>query len=309
MEPPHVTRGDKPATPPESSAASVFESHRRYLQGLAYRMLGSVADAQDAVQESYLRWIRAPRDEVRATRSWLAKTCSRICLDKLKSAHKKRETYVGQWLPEPWLDDGDGPQQRAELDESLSMGLMLLLERLSPAERASFLLHDVFGYGFDEVADMLDRNAASCRQLASRARRQVRVDRPRFEPHADDARRLTEAFMHAIREGDLAALTGLLSEDAVLRSDGGGKAVAAGRVLRGRDTVARFLVGVARKPLPKGAQPTLRMRWYNGAPGLIAFVDHVAVSAFSLDFGEHGIRALDIQRNPDKLAHFYLAPN
>src|SRR5215471_4716367 len=235
--------------------AVTFEPHRQRLLGLAYRMLGSVSEAEDAVQDAYLRWHAIDRDTVSDVRAFLTTTTTRICLDTLKSARARREEYVGPWLPEPVLDTAAlAPDSRTELAEDLSIALLLTLDRLSPLERGAFLLHDVFDFSFSEVATALERSEAACRQLATRARAHVRDARPRgaaVAPHSGeiDAKheQLISAFLAATRSGDLHGLTRLLARDVRVVADGGGKVPAAQRVLEGADRVAAFLVNVARK--------------------------------------------------------------
>src|SRR5688572_18972466 len=236
--------------------AATFEPHRRRLLGLAYRMLGSMAEAEDAVQEAYLRWHDTDRNIVEDPRAYLMTTTTRICLDVLKSARVKREQYVGPWLPDPITDTSSlAPDAQTELAEDLSVALLLALDRLSPLERAAFLLHDVFDYSFTQVADALGRNEAACRQLASRARARVRESKPagavppRATSSAGDPKHaeLVLAFITASRSGDVAALTRLLARDARVVTDGGGKVPAALNVIEGADRVATFLAGVVRK--------------------------------------------------------------
>ena len=239
-----------------SNPAATFEPYRRRLLGLAYRMLGSMADAEDAVQETYVRWHGADRDNVSDPRAFLMTTTTRICLDMLTSARARREEYVGPWLPEPVVDTAAlAPDSRTELAEDLSIALLLTLDRLSPLERAAFLLHDVFDFSFSEVASALERNEAACRQLAARARAHVREARPRgaTAPPARsgeiDAKhaQLMSAFAAATQSGDLDALTQLLASDVRVVTDGGGKVRAALNVIDGADRAARFLVEVTRK--------------------------------------------------------------
>src|SRR5262245_32949390 len=238
-----------------SDPAASFEPYRRRLLGLAYRMLGSMTDAEDAVQETYLRWHGADRDKVSDPRAFLMTTTTRICLDVLTSARARHEEYVGPWLPEPVVDTAAlAPDSRTELAEDLSIALLLTLDRLSPLERGAFLLHDVFDFSFSEVATALERTEAACRQLAARARAHVRDVRPRgaaVAPPSDeiDAKhaQLMSAFLAATRSGDLHGLTRLLARDVHVVADGGGKVPAAQKVLEGADRVAAFLVDVARK--------------------------------------------------------------
>jgi RNA polymerase sigma-70 factor (ECF subfamily) len=293
-----------------SNPAASFEPHRRRLLGLAYRMLGSIADAEDAVQETYLRWHAVDRDIVSDPRAFLMTTTARICLDMLTSARARREQYVGPWLPEPVVDTSAlAPDSQTELAEDLSIALLLTLDRLSPLERAAFLLHDVFDFSFGEVANTLERSEAACRQLASRARAHVRTVRPRgaIDPKAGspeiDARheQLISAFVAATRSGDLDTLTQLLASDVRVVTDGGGKVAAALNVLDGADRAARFLVGATRKGWREDL--TLRFAAINGLPGIIVDAPEgpVQTTAFEIEGGV--IRALYVVRNPDKLRH------
>jgi RNA polymerase sigma-70 factor (ECF subfamily) len=292
-----------------SNAAASFEPFRRRLLGLAYRMLGSMADAEDAVQETYLRWHGVDRATVSDARAYLMTTTSRVCLDMLTSARARREEYVGPWLPEPVLDTAAlAPDSHTELAEDLSIALLLTLDRLSPLERAAFLLHDVFDFSFSEVARALERSDAACRQLASRARAHVRAARARgattpSRPGEVDAKHaeLISAFVAATQSGDLNALTQLLASDVRVITDGGGKVAAALNVLEGPDRSARFLIGAARK----GWRDEFRLRFavINGLPGVIIDGPEgpVQTSAFEIEDGV--VRALYVVRNSDKLRH------
>jgi RNA polymerase sigma-70 factor (ECF subfamily) len=293
--------------------AATFEPHRRRLLGLAYRMLGSMAEAEDAVQEAYLRWHDADRDNVVEPRAFLLTTTTRICLDVLKSARVRREEYVGPWLPDPVTDTAAlAPDTQTEMAEDLSVALLLALDRLSPLERAAFLLHDVFDYSFTEVAAALGRNEAACRQLASRARTRVRGARPagatppRPGSSSMDARhaQLVSAFVTASRSGDVATLTRLLASDAQLVSDGGGKVAAARNVIEGADRVAAFLAGVVRKGWTDDT--TVRFDTINGLPGLIISRPGGLLQTTAFEIDGEVVRAIYIVRNPDKLRH--LAP-
>jgi RNA polymerase sigma-70 factor (ECF subfamily) len=292
--------------------AASFEPHRRRLLGLAYRMLGSMADAEDAVQETYLRWHAAHREQVSDPRAFLMTTTTRICLDMLTSARARREEYVGPWLPEPVVETAAlAPDSHTELAEDLSVALLLTLDRLSPLERAAFLLHDVFDFSFGEVAAALERNEPACRQLAARARAHVRAVRPRgaTPPRSGeiDAKhvQLLSAFVAATRSGDLNALTQLLANDVRVVTDGGGKVAAALNVLEGADRAARFLVEVTRRGWREDF--TLRFSTINGLPGVIVHGSEglVQTAAFEIDGGV--IRALYVVRNPDKLRHLATA--
>jgi RNA polymerase sigma-70 factor (ECF subfamily) len=290
--------------------AASFEPHRRRLLGLAYRMLGSMADAEDAVQETYLRWHAADRGNVSDPRAFLMTTTTRICLDVLTSARARHEEYVGPWLPEPVLDTAAlASDRRTELTEDLSIALLLTLDRLSPLERAAFLLHDVFDFSFTEVGTTLERSEAACRKLATRARAHVRALRPRgaTAPPARsreiDAKhaQLLSAFVSATRLGDLNALTHLLASDVRVVTDGGGKVAAALNVLDGADRAARFLVEVTRKGWRKDF--TLRFATINGLPGVIVHGSEGLVQTAAFEIDGDVIRALYVVRNPDKLRH------
>ena len=276
-----------------------FQEARPRLQRLAYRMLGSVAEAEDVVQDAWMRWSRAP-DDVRAPAAWLLQATARLALDRLKSARARRETYVGPWLPEPLIEPFTvDPVERAE---DVSVAFLLALERLSPLERAVFLLHEVFDQDYAEVAAALGRSEAACRQLAARARDHLRDARPRFTVPQEQASRLVTAFMRAVRSDDPQALASMLAEDAVLVSDGGGKRPAALRPLVGREDVLKLLAGVAHRwALPPPEE--LRLAWINGLPGAVFDTsDGVQTIAFEPD--ETGrLAAIYIVRNPDKLAH------
>ena len=287
-----------------------FEPHRRRLLGLAYRMLGSMAEAEDAVQEAYLRWHDADRATVDDARAYLTTTTTRICLDVLKSARVRREKYVGPWLPDPITDTASlAPDAQTELAEDLSVALLLALERLSPLERAAFLLHDVFDYSFPQVADALGRNEAACRQLASRARAHVRDARPsgstpvRGAPSAVDEKhaQLLSAFITASRSGDVSTLSRLLANDARVVTDGGGKAAAALNVIEGADRAAAFLAGVVRKGWTD--EMTLRFDTINGLPGLILSGPRGLVQTTAFELEGDTIKAIYVVRNPDKLRH------
>lgn len=275
-----------------------FERERRYLSRLAYRLLGSVADAEDAVQETFLRWRRSD-EEVTEPRAWLTRTCTRLCIDRIRASERRREEYVGEWLPEPLVEDA-GP----ELDETLSMALLRTVERLPATERASFLLHDVFGYEFTEVGEILGLQPANCRQLAVRARQHLRDGPRRSAPGSASGgsneatvRRLGEAFFAAIGDGDLERLQGVLAADVVLYSDGGGKVAAARVPVVGAPKVAAFFVSVfAREP-----ESELDAIWFNGAPGVVVRQAGRPVSAFQFEVAAGRIVGIYVQRNPDKL--------
>jgi RNA polymerase sigma-70 factor (ECF subfamily) len=280
-----------------------FEPHRRRLIALAYRMLGSIAGAEDMVQEAWLRWHAAERDAVADPGAFLSRVVSRLCLDHLRSARIRRESYVGPWLPEPVLDSAALHAGTAsDYAEDLTVALMLALERLSPLERAAFLLHDVFEMDFPEIAETLDRNPAACRQLAARARLHIREARPRFTVSADDGAKMAEAFLDAARTGDAAGLARLLAETAVLHSDGGGKRLAALNPIFGRDKVIRFLVGVVAKA-EDATQVVFRAAQVNGLPGFVVTWPDGGLQTLAFEIQDGAITAIYTVVNPDKLRH------
>jgi RNA polymerase sigma-70 factor (ECF subfamily) len=284
----------------KSETTDEFEPHRRRLTGLAYRMLGSLADAEDVVQEAYLRWRQADHENVDNPGAFLSRIVTRLCLDQLKSARSRRETYVGSWLPEPVLESaGYEADTASDYAQDLSVALLLTLERLSPLERAAFLLHDVFEIGFAEIAATLGRNEAACRQLAARGRAHVRAARPRFRPNPEEATRLTAAFRRAAETGDAGGLAAFLAEDAVLLSDGGGKRAAALNPILGAERIIRFFEGLARKTSLGGFR--YRAATINGAPGFIVAEPDGGVQTIGLDIAEGKITAIYLVRNPDKL--------
>src|SRR5215831_51050 len=297
-----------------SNPTAGFQPHHRRLLGLAYRMLGSMADVEDAVQETYLRWHAADRDKVLDPRAFLMTTTARICLDMLTSARARREEYVGPWLPEPIVDTTAlAPDSRTELAEDLSIALLLTLDRLSPLERAAFLLHDVFDFSFSEVAMGLERSEAACRKLATRAREHVRAARPRgataqpARPGEIDAKHaeLLSAFVAATQAGDLNRLTQLLASDVRFVTDGGGKVRAALNVIDGVDRVAQLLVDAKRKRADAWWREDFRLRFaiINGQPGVIVDAPEGPVQTAAFEIEGDVIRALYVVRNPDKLRH------
>ncbi|BAH40015.1 MAG TPA: RNA polymerase sigma factor SigJ [Gemmatimonas aurantiaca] len=279
-------------------ATTEFETHRPRLVRLAYRMLGSRASAEDMVQEAWLRWRQVDLDAVQDAGGYLSRIVTRLCLDEMKSARVRRESYVGQWLPEPLVDDLEEPVD----SDDLTLTLMLALERLSPLERAAFLLHDVFGQPLHEIATALDRDAAAVRQLASRARKHVQAAKPRFPVAQDEGRRIAEAFFTATRAGDMTALTALLAEDVVIRSDGGGKVIAFRNPIVGIDRVLRLYAGLRRKFTDDDLE-ILRPVTVDGLPGYVTRERGLILqtTAFAIEDGR--IVGIFITRNPDKLGH------
>jgi RNA polymerase sigma-70 factor (ECF subfamily) len=273
-----------------------FLAARPMLFALAYRMLGSSAEAEDVLQEAWLRASRA--SSIDNAEAWLTIVVTRLCLDVLGSARVRREEYVGPWLPEPLVSTDDGPEQAAELADSVSLAFLVLLEELSPAERAAFLLREVFGFDYAEVAAMLERSEASCRQLVSRAHKHVDDRRTRFTADRKRAQELSLTFLFACQTGDLSLVTSMLAEDAVLVSDGGGKVSAARRPINGPDRIGRFLIGVLRKP---GPEITYQSAVVNGEPGVLGLVDGVVITAVAVEVADDQITGIRIVSNPDKL--------
>jgi RNA polymerase sigma-70 factor (ECF subfamily) len=283
------------ATAPAGDAALSFDPLRPRLIRIAYRMLGSIADAEDVVQEAFLRWLDADRDAILEPEAYLRRVVTRLCLDLLKSARRRRETYIGPWLPEPLVEADDD-----DIDD-VTLPLMMALERLSPLERAAFLLHDVFGAGFEEVAQTIGRDPAACRQLASRARTHVRAARPRFSVPRERGLEIAAAFYSASRSGDMNELRSLLAADVVLYSDGGGKRPAAKRPLVGLDEVIQFHAGLARL-FGRRAARSVRYRFINGLPGFVT-AEHDGVQTTALEIADGRIVGIYVMRNPDKLRH------
>ncbi|WP_205007899.1 sigma-70 family RNA polymerase sigma factor [Sphingosinithalassobacter portus] len=287
-----------PSTLDDSDAAAAFTPLRPVLIRVAYRMLGSVSDAEDAVQEGFLRWMATDRAAIREPEAWLRRTVTRLCLDQLKSARHRRETYIGPWLPDPVIEDGGSDP------DDVTLPLMLALERLSPLERAAFLLHDVFGLDFAEVAATIGREPASCRQLASRARSHVHAERPRFMIERERGLQLAQAFFHASRSGDTTALRAMLADDVSIHSDGGGKRPAAIVPVIGADQVVRLHRALAILFRKYGSQ-LVRTTFINGLPGFVTREGDGVLQTTALDIDGDRIRAIYIMRNPDKLRHLH----
>jgi RNA polymerase sigma-70 factor (ECF subfamily) len=276
-------------------AAATFDPLRPRLIRIAYRMLGSVADAEDAAQDAFLRWLDADRDAVLEPEAYLRRVVTRLCLDQLKSARRRRETYIGPWMPEPLVEESED-----EVDD-VTLPLMMALERLSPLERAAFLLHDVFGVGFEEIAETIGRDPAACRQLASRARSHVRAARPRFPLPKERGLEIAAAFFAASRSGDMGQLRSLLAEDVAFTSDGGGKRPAAKRPLVGVDEVMRFHAWIARAFAERTSR-LVRYGFINGLPGFVT-VEQDGPQTTALEIENDKIVAIYVMRNPDKLRH------
>jgi RNA polymerase sigma-70 factor, ECF subfamily len=283
----------------------LFQSHRRQLFAVAYRMLGSASDAEDVVQDAWLRYAAAQPSDLRSPQAFLTTIVTRLCLDRLKSARAAREAYVGPWLPEPVLtDERNAPDQSVALAESVTLAFMVLLETLSPEERAVFLLREVFDHEYDDTAAMLDTTPANCRQLFHRAKTRLAERRPRFRESAAAKRPLVGRFVNALREGDGEALTGVLAEDVGFWSDGGGKVLAARRPVFGRDAVAQVLAGIRRTAASIGIAldaVTIEVVEVNHEPALVLRVAGRLDSVYTLSIEDEAIAAIRIVRNPGKL--------
>jgi RNA polymerase sigma-70 factor, ECF subfamily len=308
-----MTRVDTPTSEPgrERDRVREFEAQRPRLIGLGYRMLGSVAEAEDQVQETYLRWHRAARDDIREPAAWLSTTMARLCIDALRARAARRETYVGPWLPEPLATPepagADDTPRQLELADDLSVAFLMLLERLGPDERAAFLLHDIFDADYDDIAASLGKSPVAVRQLVSRARTRVAADRKRFRPTRADQRQLAQRFKQALVTRDAHALTALFKPDATLVSDGGGKALAALRPIYGADKIVRFFLGVSKDRRPEDF--VFEERWLNSAPAiLIRELDGTVFATLGFEVDEDRIETVYTMRNPDKLDRIGRSP-
>ena len=279
---------------------TVFETHRPRLMALAYRLLGSRSDAEEIVQDAWLRWHQADREAIRDAEGWLVTATTRLGIDRLRLARTEREVYPGPWLPEPLtVDDSPGPEQQADVAGQVSLAFLALLEKLGPEERAALLLKDVFDYDYAQIAELLGHTEANCRQMVSRARTRVQGERPRFAVAADTHRHLLERFMHAMQRGDRESSMALLHADARLVSDGGGKVTAVIRPLEGAQRIADLYWAVARR-VGDGAE--LRLGHVNGEPALLRFHDGALHSISTIVVGEDGrITQVLSVLNPDKL--------
>lgn len=289
----------------DNALTQTFEEHRSVLLGVAYRMLGRVADAEDIVQDAWLRWSAADRDDVREPRAYLVRVTTRLALDRLRQAQTRRETYAGPWLPEPLVTDltmrrPPDTAERVVLAESVSLAVLVVLESLSPLERAVFVLREAFGFPYAEIATTLERSESAVRQLSVRARRHVDDRKPRFEVDPAQQRDLTQRFLDAALAGDLEGLLAVLAPDARLFSDSGGKAKAPVRTMESASKVGRFLAAIGGGGLPDLAFELLEI---NGACGVVATRNGVPVAVFVPDIADGRIRAMYLHVNPDKIGH------
>jgi RNA polymerase sigma-70 factor (ECF subfamily) len=307
---------DGAARAPEAAArpdAAAFEAHRALLFSIAYRMLGSASEAEDVVQDAWLRYASAAPADVRSLRAWLGTVVTRLCLDRLKSAHAQREHYVGPWLPEPVIQADREPSlaRAVEQRESTTLAFLVLLESLTAQERAVFVLREAFDYEYDEIADMLDLTPANCRQLFHRAKTRLREHRPRFHASREHHRQLVESFARAMTSGDASQLHTLLAQDVVFTADGGGKVSSVTRAIHGRDAVTRLVLGLWNQAERyNAAAPSDAPRYsatierINGLSALVAWHGPHVESVFTfVESREEGITAIDVVRNPDKLAY------
>ena len=290
----------------DAERVATFEQYRGLLFSIAYRMLGTVADAEDMLQETFLRWLQAADEEVRSPRALLVTIISRLCINQLRSARAKREEYVGEWLPEPLVtDQASDPAGLVRVDETLSMAFLVLLERLTPIERAVFLLREVFEYEYSEVGDVLGQSEVNCRQILHRARQHIGALRPRFEGSREKHRHLLETFLQAARTGNTEALLAVLSEDVVLYGDGGGKAFGPPAPIHGAANVVKG-VEVFRKLVEQGLQPTITE--INGEPGVVTYMNGKPRSVMTIRHHNDRIHTVYLVSNPEKLAHLPTAP-
>lgn len=281
---------------------ATFEEHRSRLFQLAYGMLGRVAPAEDAVQEAYLRWQDVDLEQIDSPAAYLSTIISRLCLDHQKSARNQREQYVGPDLPEPLLEsNAEAPDYHTELSDSLSMAFLVLLNNLTPVQRAVFLLHDVFDYDYARIAEAVDKSEANCRKIAQRARDHIQKNRPRFETDHEQKNQLLNSFMEAVQTGDIVELEQMLAKEAILYSDGGGKVTAARKPVFGANKIARFMVGI-RKNTEKN-KVDMQFTEVNGEPGMLAFIDGDLHSVWSFDIRDGEIQHIFVVLNPEKLEH------
>lgn len=298
---------ENPQTADQAARLATFDEYRGLLFSVAYRMLGSVADTEDMLQETFIRWQQTATEEVRSLRAFLITIITRLCINHLQSARVQREEYVGEWLPEPLVTDpASDPLGAVKIDESLSMAFLLLLERLTPAERAVFLLREVFDYEYMEIANVLGQSEANCRQILRRAKQHVGDLRRRFDASAQQRNELLKQFIQATRKGELQGLVNLLSSEAVLHTDGGGKAIALPSLVEGAENVARIILHRMSTVVPKDL--VTRLAQINGQPGIVSYRHGKPFSVLSLEIVNARIRAIYVVTNPPKLAHLQNLP-
>lgn len=288
------------------SRTDEFDQHRSALFGLAYRMLGSVMDAEDILQEAFLRWQKVPEGEALSPRAYLTTIVTRLCVDQLRLAHVQREEYVGEWLPEPLPSPENNPARLVELDETISTAFLLMLESLSPLDRAVFLLHEVFNYTFAEIATIVDRTPADCRQIGSRARQRLSENRPRYPVETETVEKVVQQFLSACTGGDLSGLLSLLAPDVSATFDSGGKVSAVRNSMVGAEKVATLFIAIFHRWSP---DPDFRLATFNGQPALIGCRGGRIISVSTFDVREGKIHAIFDVLNPDKLKGLDCLPN
>lgn len=285
----------------DATGVEIFNQQRPALMGLAYRIVGSVNGAEDIVQEAFIRWSRC-ETQVENPSAWLSTVVTRLALDHCKSAEETRRRYFGPWLPEPLINEKANPESLHELDQTITMALLVVLDQLSPGERAAFILHDLFDFHFEDIASMLGKSSAACRQLASRGRSRLGSAAVVSTVSSTKHIEVAEAFFNATRTGDTESLVKLLGEAVIFHSDGGGKAAAARKILQGSTVVMEWILRAITPNLMKaGASLNHRIQWFNGAPGLLLLVEGKLVTAFQFVINEQGIQGIYALRNPDKL--------
>jgi RNA polymerase sigma-70 factor (ECF subfamily) len=288
------------------SHLETFNQHRSLLFAIAYRMLGTVTDAEDMVQETFLRWQQTAEATVKSAKTYLSTVITRLCIDHLRSARVQREQYVGPWLPEPIVtQQTDDPAAQVELADSLSIAFLVLLERLSPIERAVFLLREVFGYDYDEIAQMVGKSSANCRQIFRRSRQHITAQRPRFPVSRQQQEQITAKFLEASNQGNLQGLLSLLAKDVTFWSDGGGQVAAALKPLHGAMKVARFLLAIRSKWLSTAVAHTIEI---NGQIGIITLIDGCIHSVATFEIVDGSIQSIYMVRNPEKLKQVIANP-
>lgn len=299
-----MTRGSSISSQTERETMDQFESYRPLMFSIAYRMLGSVTEAEDILQDAYLRYRQMEASSIASPKAFLSTVVTRLCLNHLQAARVQRESYLGPWLPEPLLTENDpeSPTSQAERLESISMAFLVLLERLTPVERAVFLLREVFDYPYPDIAEIVGKDELSCRQILSRAKKFIAGSRPRFTPSTEQHQHLLQQFLEAVEEGDLAGLTQLLASDVTLSTDGGGKVRgAATRILHGPEAVARFMIAVSQRYIQ--AMFTTEITEANGEPAILMRVDGQLFAVLSVTIAQQHIVDIRAVGNPDKLRH------
>ncbi len=286
----------------EQKKTQIFEQNRQTLEGLAYRMLGSLAEAQDVVQDTYLEWKNVKLDTIQNPRAWLIKVCSRLSLNALRLVRVKRTSYFGLWLPEPLVQETNlEPYAQMQLDETVSVALLMTLEKLSPMERAVYLLYEVFDYSFDEIAKIVGKTSTNCRQIAKRARQHIHQDKPRFQTTPEEQQKFLEVFFQASRQGKLELFKEILANNAELYADGGGKVNALVDVLIGAESIGKFFINIWKQYKANNINVEFVPQWFNGAPGALILENGALTTAITMDIHAQVIQRIYGIRNPDKL--------